>query len=150
MLHCLGIIQILISIFGVLGNGICIFLLSRKELKNSFTQLLICLASFDLIYLFGMILESLQRLDFESAIHTILYPYFLYPLNAIALSGSIYMTVAVAIERYIAVYHPLDYNRVVQDSTSHFRRLLCYLLPVIVFSVVFNIPKFFESKVMDE
>ena len=97
-----------------------------------------------------MILESLQRLDFETPIHTILYPHFLYPLSAIALSGSIYMTVAVAIERYIAVYHPLDYNRVVQDSTSHLRRLLCYLLPVIVFSVVFNIPKFFESKVMDE
>ena len=29
------------------------------------------------------------------------------------------MTMAITIERYIAVYHPLDYNRIMTDATTH-------------------------------
>ena len=89
-------------------------------------QLLAALASFDLTYLLTMLLEGLRRLGLETRLHIQLFPFLLYPLNAIAMTGSIFMTVpppaplysgpqvGVAVERYIAVYHPLYYNKVEQ------------------------------------
>ncbi|XP_023344057.1 FMRFamide receptor [Eurytemora carolleeae] len=77
-----------------------------------------------------------------------MFPYVLHPLNSIALTASIYMTMAIAIERYIAVYHPLDYNRVMMDATTHSRRLAGYLIPVCLVAILFNIPKFLESRIV--
>ena len=47
--------------------------------------------------------------------------------------------------RYVAVHNPLDYNQAMTEGVI--RRLMKYLLPVVVASIVFNIPKFLESKV---
>ena len=49
--------------------------------------------------------------------------------------------------RYIAVHNPLDYNQAMNDENAIRRRLLKYLLPVVIASIVFNIPKFLESRV---
>ena len=72
----------------------------------------------------------------------------------------------VTLERYLAVYHPLDYNRRQQDSTSHGCRLvgeynmqykynICfyyaqvsYICPLLGLSFLFNISKFLESEVV--
>ena len=40
----------------------------------------------------------------------------------------------------------MDYNQAMNDSDAIRNRLITYLLPVIVSSIIFNIPKFFESK----
>ena len=47
--------------------------------------------------LFGSILESFRD-DFKlsTSAHIVLFPYFLYPVNQVAISGSIFMTVAIA------------------------------------------------------
>ena len=142
-----GIVQMTISSLGVIGNAVSIFLLSRPELKSSFNQLLVVLASYDMIYLVSMFLESMRRIGLETDLHIFLFPYFLYPLNFIALTGSIFMTVGVATERYIAVYHPMYYNKILTDKTSHRGRLLTYLLPITILAIMLNIPKFLESKV---
>ncbi|XP_023336386.1 FMRFamide receptor [Eurytemora carolleeae] len=145
-----GVLQSIICLLGCIGNAVSIFLLSRRDLSNSFNQLLATLATFDLIYLATMLLEALRRFGLESRVHLYSFPYFLYPLNSISLTGSIYMTMAIAIERYIAVYHPMDYNRVMTDATTHRRRLLGYLVPVTLVSIIFNIPKFLESEIIWE
>ena len=41
-----------------------------------------------------------------------LVPHWFYPMNAVLLTASIYMMVAIAVERFVAVRHPLDYNSV--------------------------------------
>ena len=142
-----GIIQMIICSLGIMGNTASIYLLSRPELKSSFNQLLAVLASFDLLYLITMFLESMRILGCETDFHIFMFPYFLYPINFIAMTGSIFMTVAVATERYIAVYYPLYYNKILTDTTSHRGRLLTYLLPVTILAIIINIPKFLESKV---
>ncbi len=75
--------------------------------------MLIALALFDSGYLFGSVLESF-RVSFNLAtwLHLTLFPQFLYPGQAIMMSGSIFMTVAIAMERYVAVHYPVDYNQV--------------------------------------
>ena len=55
-----GILQMIISTLGVLGNIASIFLLTRPELQSCFNQLLAVLASFDLLYLITMLLESMR------------------------------------------------------------------------------------------
>ena len=58
------------------------------------------------------------------------------------------MTVGVALERFIAVTRPHYYNAVVRDSQGQRCRLLQYLLPVTIFSILFNVPKFLEHEVV--
>ena len=80
----------------------------RDEMRNAFNLLLISLLGFDSWFLFGCILENVRRnFDLASNLHTLLFPYFLYPTANVAMSGSIFMTVAISLERYFAVHHPI-------------------------------------------
>ena len=77
-------------------------------MRNAFNLLLISLLGFDSWFLFGCILENVRRnFDLASNLHTLLFPYFLYPTANVAMSGSIFMTVAISLERYFAVHHPI-------------------------------------------
>ena len=61
--------------------------------------------------LFGSILESFRKhFHLATDVHIILFPYVLYPFTQIAITGSIFMTIAIALERFIAVHYPLDYR----------------------------------------
>ncbi|TRY70921.1 hypothetical protein TCAL_16382 [Tigriopus californicus] len=66
--------------------------------------------------------------------------------------GSIYTTVVVALERYVAVSKPFN---VYMENTGdgnilRWRKLCQYVGPVVVFSVFFNIPTFFEFQVISD
>ena len=138
----------MICTLGVVGNTISILLLLSKSVRNSFNKLIATLAIFDLIYLLTMLLESLRKLGLQSNTHVMMSPYFLYPLNSISLMCSIYMTIGISLERFTAVYYPLDYRSRQQDSTSNKHRIVSYVCPLLAFSVLFNISKFFESHVV--
>ena len=55
------------------------------------------------------------------------------------------ITVVLAIERYIAVTRPIEYHiNVTSSGSSPWRRVALYMVPTVAFSILFNIPKFFE------
>ena len=143
-----GVLQFTICCLGILGNILSIYILTRKELHSFFNQLLTGLVVFDLVYLFTMMLEALRKIGVHFDIQVILFPHILYPMNAISMMCSIYMTMAIGMERYLAVYRPMEYSRMVNDASTHAQRLLTYIVPISICSVVFNIPKFLESKVV--
>jgi len=70
---------------------------------------------------------------------------YLFPLAMSAETATIYLTLLVTLNRYIAVCMPYD----VADlcSIRHARR---HVIGVVVFSVLFNIPRFFEYDVILE
>ena len=47
-----------------------------------------------------------------TSIHIYIFPYVLYPGQMIMMSASIFMTVAISMERYLAVHYAIDYRQV--------------------------------------
>ena len=74
-------------------------------MRNSFNFLLIALISMDSSFLFCSILDVFRKMNMASELQLLLFPHFLYPLSSIAFNASIFMTVAIATERYIALHH---------------------------------------------
>ena len=72
----------------------------------------------------------------ESGAHSIFLPKAL-PLAQIALTGSIYSTLAITIERYLIVCHPFY-------TVSHSWSAKRYVIPILIWSFLYNGPKFFE------
>ena len=108
-----GVCLCLIAIPGIFGNCLSSYILAGKSMRNSFNLLLIGLAMYDNTYLVCAMLESIRkRFSFQTDIHILLFPYFLYPLHMMAMTGSILMTVAIALERYSAVHWPIAYSQV--------------------------------------
>ena len=95
-------------------------LFCRDDMRNSFNFLLIALICIDSCVLVGSILESFRRsFGFEpTEVHVHLFPYFLYPCLSIAVTASVYMTVGIAFERYIAVHYPIDYSQAINSPEA--------------------------------
>lgn len=60
-------------------------------------------------------------------------------------AGTIYITVLVTVNRYLAVCRPYAAS----DTTAVKRQARCYVALVATFSVLFNVPRFFEYKIAD-
>ena len=143
-----------IGFTGILMNIVFCYVLSRKELRTVFNCLLIALAIFDSLLLMLRIIETFRRqYQLTTQVHIFLFPKVLYPLSSVTLCISIYMVVAISMERYIAVTRPISLHLEMENSKrAQVKRFLKYLLPVVLFSILFNIPKFFDvhSKHNDE
>ena len=109
--------------FGMFANIVAILIFCKKSFQSNFNNLLIALALSDLMFLLLSLIEANMKIfhehlgdashwlviaSFESYNH--LFPYFLYPFRNIFFSVSIFMTVSISIERYLAIYFPLVYR----------------------------------------
>ena len=143
-----GMGTIMISTLGMIFNATAIYILSDKRMWVSFfNRLLVCLAIIDNLFLANAILVVVveKLIESPSADHLFVFVNFLYPTRNMFMCCSIYMTVGLACERYNSTSNPFLHRTRQNESTC--RRLLLYILPVISFSVMYNIPKFFDLKV---
>ncbi|XP_023341605.1 FMRFamide receptor [Eurytemora carolleeae] len=103
------------------------------------------LSFFDLLYLIASLLLFSVPLIWNAApshpAFTKSIP-FILPTAHIGMTGSIYLTISLAVERYITVCHPFF-------KLSHNWPAWVYVLPIVVFSSVFNLPKFFELETVE-
>ena len=91
-------------------------------MRNTFNFLLALLNFTDSCFLLGMILEVLRNnFRLETNFHRMIHPYFLYPLNSIALTFSIFMTISIAFERYDAMHNIAQHNQVSNYTLVHYR-----------------------------
>ena len=101
---------------------------------------------YDSLHIIFAILDTIRTSFFEGFYPKFMlpsFPWFHYPLYRISLAGSIYMTVATAIERYLAVCSPHNYHQMNMASQM---RYIYYVVPVTVAATVVNVPRFFESE----
>lgn len=142
-----GVLITFIGIMGVAGNVLSIVVLSRPQMRSSINCCLIGLATFDILLLVTSVLMlgldclceyTGSCLEYHQSVHPYITP-FVYPLAMIAQTGSVWVTVSVTIERYVAVCLPLH-----AKSLCTYGRARIYIIVIAVFSFVYNIPRFWE------
>lgn len=147
-----GIGITVIGLMGLLGNMASIRVLSHKQMRSSVNFILIALAFSDSVLIVTSIL--LFGLKSYYPYNGVLKDYYYivapmltdiaYPVAIIAQTISIYMTFLISLERYIAVCFPLK----ARSSYTQVHTKTCIYL-VVLLSIIYNIPKFFEIKVID-
>ena len=137
-----GVILLCIGVLGIVGNIISIPYFGRQiNRQNTFYSLLICLSICDLIVVVaGMLLYGFPKVsvNYQDNIYYIIAPY-MFPIFEIGSTGSIYFTIAVCMERFFVVCRPFWYYAQSIPPKK-------YYIPIICFSVIYNIPRFFEVK----
>ena len=150
-----GILLIVINFIGLISNSIAIPVLLSRQLSNRFNRILAILAGFDAAYNFLDILESIRGRHYEHFSDNTCgpTPYYIYlhdylnyrillPLQSIVMMASIYTTVFVAFERYVAVSKPISVY--MQDGSDSWKKVMVYITSMLAFTIAFNLPKFFE------
>ncbi len=140
-----GLLICIIGLLGLLGNLASIVILSRPQMHNSINTILIGLVSCDCL----LIATSLMMFSLTVFHHTgwalfeayynQVYPYlvrFVYPIAMVAQTGSAYLTMAVTVERYLAVCWPLKAR-----SICTIGRAKTAVGCVTGFAIVYNIPR---------
>ena len=136
-----GVISTVVAIFGFMGNLISIWVLSDQELRSSaFNRLLLALAIIDCMFIMpGTVIYTAKAFSWEADWYNRSFPVFLYPFTEIALCSSIYMTLAIAVERYFGLCRP--FQRLSGSCSAK-----TYITPVVLIAMLLNIPKFLESE----
>ena len=130
----------IIAVLGIFGNAIIIMVRMQMRLRNTFNKLLVALAFFDNFTLVIFLAISICK---TSKMFYFIFPYFIWPLGNFAVRGSVFMTVVIAYERFMAVRHPLSFNR------GQRYRAARYVSFVIIIDIILSIPKFFEFEPND-
>lgn len=134
---------------GLLGNALSALVLSRPQMRSSVNCLLVGLAACDTV----LILTSILLFGL-----TAIYPYtgrlryyyyhvcphitpYAYPIANAAQTMSVYLTLIVTIERWVAVCHPFRAKALCTSSRARW-----YVLGTAAFALAYNAPKFFEAE----
>ena len=145
-----GIFLCAVSLLGMILNTLSISILWTKAKVNSmFNKLLVSLLFIDSFLLLTSILWNLKwNLGFRIHALTMVYPYFVLPFNHIAMTTSIFMTIGITHDRYLATRKHISHNQSLSPPSGQLRRMIAYLLPILTLSIIFNIPKFLELKIV--
>lgn len=138
--------------FGIVGNILNLTILTRRKLQKSFRTLeqsanlcLIALALSDLMFCLLALLTTFLPPDSVYGEHGVLLFYGLYSyffINVFIMESTM-LTVAMSLERYLAICFPLR-----QDLYLTTRRIKYVIVFTFIFSLLFNIPVLwrFEAK----
>ena len=148
------VLQNIIGSVGIASNVIAIPVLCSRELRNIFNCLLLSLAVFDSFFILCQMLEARRKIintnhllgrEYSEA-HEYAFAYFLYQFHSYVLCCSMYITISLALERYRAVCKPVEYYNNTRGVNPWKKMGLGYLIPVMFFSLLFNVPKLFEIR----
>ena len=130
-----------IGVFGITGNTAAIVVFSRMKTQMIFHRIMIMLSTFDnILVLLNIVIFVYPRFSesFNATGYHYIAPYTL-PVAQIAMTGSVYSTMAITVERYLIACKPFY-------VISHRWSAKRYIVPIVVFSISYNLPKFFETK----
>jgi hypothetical protein len=148
-----GIALCTVSIPGLILNitGIAI-ILKHPSMHNVFNYLLISLFFFDSTYILTTMLNQsfMKQFHLVPRFYYLIYPHLMHPLKHISFTASIFMTTTLAYERNLAITDPIGHRIAMESRKTRRLRLVMYILLVVLASIIFNLPKFMEAKVIWE
>ncbi|XP_050392522.1 FMRFamide receptor [Patella vulgata] len=140
----LGVVRIGLACFGVVGNILSVIVLAHRSMRSSTAVLLICLALYDTVFLVATGVTAVVGLNTISMSMSLLHIVAaFYPIRNIAQMGSVYATVILTVERFIAVAYPMKARIICTLSNSR-----NFMIGVFIFSVAFNIPRCLRSLII--
>ena len=131
-----------VCVLGLFGNIAAIVAFSQPQRRQrNFYIFMLHLAIFDLLYILVAILVFiLPQLSLyyktKGPLHYVV-PWAI-PVGQVSMSGSVLFTTVITIERYLTVCHP--FYMFSRDWSSKWTSM-----GIIIFAILYNIPKFFET-----
>ena len=136
-------------LFGLAGNTISIIVLNSDNVNRTVAFLLQSLAMADNFYLVScLFLQTIRAIgdctDWAPQLRDI-YPHwesYIWAFAAISQTIAVWLVVLVTLDRYIAICHPFDVNRL-----CTLPRAKLIVAGIVAIAVLYNIPRFFEHKI---
>ncbi|KAL8559679.1 hypothetical protein ACOMHN_002212 [Nucella lapillus] len=126
-----------IAVFGLIGNTLAIFVLCHRRMWCSTAYLLVILAVYDdviLVLHIYKVFDSSKLTPGVKVLQTIVFA----PIKWTATTGTIYMTLMVTIERFVAVTSPLRSRIIFSLRAARWISLF-----VFIGSLLYNLPHWF-------
>jgi hypothetical protein len=143
---------LVLCIIGILGNILNLIVLTRKSLSTRMDRMeksahmgLLALATSDLLFCLAAFPHCLQ--DREAFEHPTLGFWLIYEVYSgavlnIFIMASTWLTVAMAVSRYLAICYPMKGRELLGTTASK-----CGIVIVFAFCIAFNLPRFWLLKV---
>ena len=138
----------IVGFLGTLGNLWAGAILIRSNIKSNFHQSLKALIAVDILFLICMMVDSQKfEVNPENQIFIVMIPYFWNPFKNTVLTFQTFLIMSISAERYLAVKKPIQFNitKVKNSKRIHF---LTFILPAFALAFTFNVPKFFETELV--
>ena len=96
-----SVLQTGVGLAGIMANSLAVPILCSKEMSSIFNRLLVLLAVYDNFYILCSVLEAMRKSYPYNEIHEHAFAFGLFQMHNFVLCGSIFLTVALALERYV-------------------------------------------------
>ena len=135
-------LQFSLGCIGLMANFSAVPVLLSKKMANVFNRTLAILALVDSLYIFTQMFKNYVQYFSKPVWFCHIYKYVVY-FQSVSLVASIYLTVVLALERFLAVSKPVAVY-VSDGSGRKWFKVFCYVGPVLAFAFTFSIPHLFE------
>ena len=148
-----GILVPIIALVGIIGNTLTILVLWRREMKSTTIYFLRTLVITDMGIIFGgvlglSIIAITQSNPDMWRFNDIVYPHIFTPTNYMVMTLqmiNVWVTVAVTVERYIAICHPFQSVKLLKK-----RNAFIIIASVILVSILYNVPRCLAYEISSE
>ncbi|XP_015603170.1 adenosine receptor A2b [Cephus cinctus] len=126
-----AVCEILVAVCAVFGNGLVILVFAReRKLRRRTNYYIISLATADLLVgLFAIPFAILASIGLPTNLHACL---FTVSVLVVLCTISIFCLVAVSVDRYWAILHPMGYSRTVRTKTAIGIICVCWVAGTLV------------------
>jgi hypothetical protein len=138
-----------LCLLGLAGNALSLVALHRDSISPVASLLLQSLACVDsifiLLWFWLFSVRSALRFFGANLSAPTLYPYielYAFPLLFVLQSATVWLTVTIAVTRYIAICLPFVANRIVTLTS-----IRVTVIGVVIGSVIYNLPRFFATSI---